>query len=325
MKKFLIIQTAFIGDVILATALIEKLYDYDKNAEIDFLLRKGNETLLENHPKLNKVLVWDKKNDKYKKLFKLITQLRKNKYDFVINLQRFASTGLLTWLSKSKNKIGFDKNPFSFSYNLKINHSVENGMHEVERNLALLVNFGENNNFKPKLYPNEQNYKNISEYITDEFITIAPASVWYTKQFHKSKWIELINKLKDKKIILIGAPSDINLCEEIISKSEHKNIINLAGKLSFLDSAELMKHAKMNYVNDSAPMHLASAVNANITAIYCSTIPAFGFGPLSDNSKVIEIETELDCRPCGLHGKKACPEGHFDCAMKIDVNKMLLK
>lgn len=323
MKKFLIIQTAFIGDVILATPLIEKIHDYYKGAEIDFMLRKGNESLLSNHPKINKVLIWDKKNGKYPNLIKLLKQVRKNEYDLVLNLQRFASTGFLTWLSKGKRKVGFEQNPFSFAYDNKYKVFFNEGKHETERNLTLLADFGDSVYFKPRLYPTEQNYKNISEYINDDFVIIAPASVWYTKQFHKNKWIELINKLTDKKVILIGAPSDSSLCDEIISKAEHKNIINLAGKLSFLDSAEIMKHAKMNYVNDSAPMHLASSVNAPTTAIYCSTIPDFGFGPLSDNSKIIEIETELECRPCGLHGKKTCPEGHFDCSMKININKML--
>jgi heptosyltransferase-2 len=88
----------------------------------------------------------------------------------------------------------------------------------------------------------------------------------------------------------------------------------MAGKLSFLESAALMKHAVMNYVNDSAPLHLASATDAPVTAVFCSTIPAFGFGPLSSNSRVIETIEDLECRPCGLHGYKVCPRGHFKCA-----------
>jgi heptosyltransferase-2 len=75
-----------------------------------------------------------------------------------------------------------------------------------------------------------------------------------------------------------------------------------------------MKYAEMNYVNDSAPMHLASAVNAPVTAYFCSTIPEFGFGPLSENSTVVQTTEKLPCRPCGLHGKRKCPEGHFKCA-----------
>lgn len=76
----------------------------------------------------------------------------------------------------------------------------------------------------------------------------------------------------------------------------------------------------MNYVNDSAPMHLCSAVNAPVTAIYCSTIPEFGFGPLSDNSHILQTKEKLSCRPCGLHGFKSCPEKHFKCAWGIEVN-----
>jgi heptosyltransferase II len=79
----------------------------------------------------------------------------------------------------------------------------------------------------------------------------------------------------------------------------------------------------MNYVNDSAPMHFASAVNAPVAAIYCSTIPAFGFGPLSDKKFNIEIKEPLSCRPCGLHGYKACPLTHFNCAYKIEDDQLL--
>ena len=84
-----------------------------------------------------------------------------------------------------------------------------------------------------------------------------------------------------------------------------------------------MRDAVMNYVNDSAPMHFASAVNAPVTAVYCSTIPEFGFGPLSDESYVVEIAEPLDCRPCGLHGYKACPLGHFNCARNIHDRQLL--
>ena len=79
----------------------------------------------------------------------------------------------------------------------------------------------------------------------------------------------------------------------------------------------------MNYTNDSAPLHFATAMNAPLTAVFCSTVPAFGFGPLRDQARVVEVQERLACRPCGLHGHKACPEGHFACAMKI-TNEQLL-
>jgi len=323
LKKILIIQTAFIGDVILATPLIEKLYDKFPDSKIDFILRKGNEKLFTNHPKLNKVFVWNKKQNKYKNLIKILKQIRSNRYDYVINLQRFATSGFLTFLSKGKIKIGFDKNPFSFSYNIKTKHIIGNGTHETERNLSLIDSITDNTKYLPRLYPEPSNLKKIKKYTTQKYICIAPASVWFTKQYPKHKWIELINALQEYTIYLIGAPSDNDLCNEIISKSTHKNISNLSTELSFLDSAALMKTAEMNYVNDSAPLHIASAVNANVTAVYCSTIPNFGFGPLSDNSLIVEVSTKLTCRPCGLHGKKECPKGHFNCAEKIQLNQLI--
>jgi heptosyltransferase-2 len=106
-----------------------------------------------------------------------------------------------------------------------------------------------------------------------------------------------------------------------MDKCPGRDVRNLAGTLSFLQSAALMEKAAMNYVNDSAPLHLASAMNAPVTAVFCSTVPAFGFGPLSDKSHIVECEN-LYCRPCGLHGKPSCPEGHFRCAMDIDLSKL---
>ena len=107
------------------------------------------------------------------------------------------------------------------------------------------------------------------------------------------------------------------------SNTKHQTVFNLAGKLSLLETAALMQNAEMNFVNDSAPLHIASAMNAKVTAIFCSTIPAFGFTPLSDKSTLVETKAMLDCRPCGLHGYKSCPEGHFKCAYSIEIKDVL--
>jgi len=84
-----------------------------------------------------------------------------------------------------------------------------------------------------------------------------------------------------------------------------------------------MRNAMMNYVNDSAPMHFASAMNAPVTAVYCSTFPEFGFGPLSDIRHIVQIEEPLYCRPCGLHGYAACPQKHFRCALDIRTEQLV--
>jgi heptosyltransferase-2 len=324
MKKFLIIQTAFIGDVILATALLEKLHQYFPNAQIDFLLRKGNESLLNNHPFLNQIIIWDKKQGKLKNLFKILRQIRAEKYDYVINVQRFLAAGILTAFSKAKNKIGFDKNPLSFLFSKKIKHEFKKNWHEVNRNLLLIENLTDNQICRPQLYPSPKDYEEVKKFQNQDYICVAPTSVWFTKQFAFEKWVEFLKKVPTQYVVyLLGAPSDSNFCENLIQKSQNKNIFNLTGKLSLLASAALMEKSTMNYVNDSAPMHLSSSVNAPTCAVYCSTITDFGYFPLSEKSYVIESKEVLTCRPCGLHGKKDCPEKHFKCAFNIDVQEML--
>lgn len=327
MQKILIIQTAFIGDVVLATGILEKLHAFYPAARIDFLLRKGNESLLNEHPFLHEILIWQKKENKYGNLFDLLKKIRITRYDLVVNVQRFAATGLLAAFSGAKMTVGFDKNPFSFLLTKKIKHNLNKSsapVHEIERNNSLVAFLTDNAAAKPRLYPSKIDYVNVEKYKQKPYICIAPASVWFTKQYPKEKWVSFINKLpRSVNIYLLGAPSDSGLCSVIERLANHPGLADLSGKLSFLQSAALQQSAVMNYVNDSAPMHFASSVNAPVTAVYCSTVPAFGYGPLSDKSFIVETTEPLSCRPCGLHGYKACPLQHFKCALTITDEQLL--
>lgn len=323
MKRFLVIQTAFLGDVILATPVISELKRLFPDALIDVLVRKGNEGLLSNNPFISSVYVFDKKQGKLKQMFQIISTLRKNQYDELINLQRFGSSGFISMCLKSNVKTGFKKNPFSFAYTHKIDHKIGNGQHEIERNLSCIKHLGANTFAKPSLFPSNADKEFVKQYKNREYLVFAPASVWFTKQLPKEKWVELGKRLSDAyQIYLIGAPTDFELCQEIRSTIGSENVINLAGKLNLLQSASLIKDAKRSFVNDSGPLHLASAMNASVTAFFCSTTPDFGFGPVSDDSKVVQYTEKLDCKPCGLHGFKACPKGHFKCG-NIDVNFLI--
>ncbi len=327
-EKYLVIQTAFIGDVVLATGIAEKIHQYYPDAQIDFLVRKGNEGLLSNHPFI-RTIVWDKKESKYANLLALHRMNRKQQYKKVINLQRFGSTGFLTAFSKAGETVGFTKNPFHIFFSRKVKHVFSTGkeqvIHEIERNHALIKHFTDDVPAKPKLYPSRGDVEAIKKYTLTPFICIAPSSVWFTKQYPKEKWISFIRAMQQSyRVYLLGGPSDHELCESIKKTCTGKNIVNLCGKLNFLQSAALMQHALMNYVNDSAPMHFASAMDAPVTAVYCSTIPAFGYGPLSTKSFVVETKLPLSCKPCGIHGRKQCPLRHFKCAHTIDDEQLLL-
>lgn len=376
MKQFLLIQTAFLGDAVLATSILEKLHAHYPDAAIDLVVRKGNEGLFTGHPFLRTVHVWDKRQGKRRTLFRLIRTLRQQRYDHVINAQRFLATGLMTVLSGGRETIGYDKNPLSFLFSRKVKHQIPEPkalrgkpvksdaaiIHEVDRLNDLIAHLTNTERPYPRLYPSEADRRQVQALLAPlpvhsaspegdaeetegdaekttapqgpeaeallehggqaPYITIAPASVWFTKQWPAEKWIALIQALPARqRIFLIGAPGDIPLCVRITREAGRGEV--LAGKLSLLGTAALMQGAAMNYVNDSAPLHIASAMHAPVTALFCSTVPAFGFGPLHANGRIMERSAPLYCRPCGLHGYTACPEGHFKCALEIEVRQCI--
>ena len=332
----LLIQTAFIGDVILMTALLEYLRQTAPATPVDVLVRRGNEDLLAGHPHVRQVLIWDKKHRKYAALWQLLGQIRAAKYGRVVTLQRFASTGFLTAFSGAPERVGFAKNPFSRFFTRRVAHVIGDGTHEVARNLRLLneeLGMPENSSFfiphssftTPRLYPSAADEATAASYATaGPYICLAPTSVWFTKQYPEAKWLELLAALPaGLRVYLLGGPPDVAACVRLAAASGRANVTNIAGKIGLLASAALMRGAVMNYVNDSAPMHLCSAVDAPVTAVFCSTVPAFGFGPLSSVSLVVETREPLACRPCGLHGHGTCPLGHFRCAYGIEVGQLL--
>lgn len=323
--SFLIIQTASLGDVILSTPTVEKIHLFFPDSRIDFLTKKGNEGLFAGHPYINELLLWNKKDHKYSNLLKLLKLIRSKRYDYVINLQRHCSTGLLTAMSRAKYTIGFDKNPLHVFFTKSIKHQIgEANIHEVHRNLSLIEELTDSSFQRPVLRPSATDYHAIDRYSADIYYCLAPCSLWNTKQMPDSLWIELIQAIPSNAVVyLLGSKSDFEVCESIASRCKKQNIKNLAGQLSLLESAALMSHAKMNFTNDSSPMHLASAMNAPVTAIFCSTTIEFGFGPLSDDSAVVETEEPLPCRPCGIHGHKRCPKGHYLCGYNIKTQKLI--
>lgn len=324
-SNILVIQTAFIGDAILASSLLEKLHSRFPEAAISILVRKGNEGVYKEHPFLKEVMVWDKTRKKTANLFRTLFAIRKRKFDCVINCHRYASSGFLTGFSGARHKAGYKQTPFAYLFDTTVKHVIGNRSHETERYNQLIEDFTDREVFKPRLYPTLSDERKVAMYKTGNYVCMAPASVWFTKQLSPEKWVELCNLTKpETTIYLLGAAGDKDLCLSIKAQSTHSQIHVLAGELNLLQSCALMKDAKMNYVNDSAPLHLASSVNAPVTAFFCSTVPQFGFGPLSDSSTIVQVDN-LECKPCGLHGYKACPLTHFKCSEDINIQSAPLR
>ena len=225
MQKILVVQTAFIGDVVLATALLETLHEQYPQASIDLVVRQGNESLFNEHPFISELIVWNKKENKYLNWLQVLQKIRAKKYDLLINLQRFAATGLWTVLSKATRTIGFDKNPFSFLFTHSVKHDVsENGVHEINRNHKLTASLGALKLCKPKLYPTKSDFEKVKIFQTEKYITIAPASVWFTKQFPLSAWLSFIQALPFEGVVyILGGPGDKSIGDSIVDEVSKLN------------------------------------------------------------------------------------------------------
>ena len=321
-RKVLFIQTAFIGDAILASALWETWHAVHPDDTIHICVRKGNEALFHGHPFLAGVHVWDKKGgvlNRYQSLNGLARVLRAERFDAVFTPHRHTSSGWLAWRSAAPIRVAFDVHPLRRIFTHLVPHGFEEGVHEIERNQRLVE--GWTNVEAPAVAAV------VSEAAGPDWSAVAvlaPASRVGDEQWPVERWIELCDALAKEmpELRLVGGPADAALLEQIATKTEHPNAVVQANQ-GLLESAALMAQAAWVLTNDSGPLHLASAVNAPTVAVYCSTVPAFGFGPLSDRSRVVESAESLPCRPCGVHGKTSCPLGHFACGESITVEQVL--
>lgn len=329
--KILIIQTAFLGDVILSLPLVQVLKKSFPESVIDFMCIPATAELVEGNPYINRAIIFDKHNSGkgVSGFKKIVSRVRGNKYDVVISVQRYTRSSLIAKLSGAPKRISYENSSMNYFYTDKVQYR---NVHETSRVLDLLKPLGieQNENVIPELFPTDDDKKEIDKIFKglgikdrNEIICIAPGSVWFTKRFPEEKFIELLN-LMDKdncKVALIGGKGDKNLCERIISKTTQNEVYNFAGKLSVLQSAELIKRSSLLVTNDSAPLHLANAVGTKVIAIFGSTVKDFGFYPIGKNDRVFEI-IDLKCRPCSNHGRKSCPIHTFDCMNNIPVSEI---
>lgn len=308
--KVLVIQTSFPGDVILASALPESIIRAFPEAEIHFLLRRGNESLFNGHPYLKKVWIWDKKK-KWSSALGLIKAIRRERFDLIVNVQRFFMTGLITALSAAPDRRGFDKNPLSFLYTKKVPHVFREGLHETQRNQQLIEDICGREASAPRLYPPDIQVSG------KKYVVLAPASVWFTKQWPLEYWSMLASGLDTElDVVLMGGPADMELCSRIEAEVQ-RPVINACGKYTLLQSAGILKRAAAVVCNDSAPAHLATAVDTPTLQIYCSTDTRFGFQACATWHIIIQTPEALSCRPCSSHGRSECPLQHFRCGKSI--------
>lgn len=309
-RRLLVIQTAFIGDVILALPVLQSLRTWYPAAELVFLVRRGNEGLLANHPAVDRILTWDKDRNKQRNLLRLAGELHRTAFDGVINLHRYFSTGLLVLASWAPVRAGFSAHPmapliYTHARPHRLSAPGETPIwHEVDRNRSLLGDGPPPATRRPRLFPSDADEARVDALPEPSpRIVLAPASVWPAKQWPPNRWQELIAACRKMgPLALAGGPEDRALCAELAENQA--GVHNYAGELHLLQTAALMARAAVVVTNDSAPQHLASAVNAPTVSLFTATHPRFGFGPLAERSRVVEPPPAADERPPQLHAFK---------------------
>jgi len=328
-KRILIIQTAFIGDVILSTPLIKVLRETFPDAFISFLLIPETENVLENNPLLDEVLVYDKRKKKgLGNFLQMVTRVKQGKFDLAVIPHRSMRSAILSYLSGIPERVGFDKASGSFLFTRKV--AYEANLHEVERNLSLLSDFAPRpKHTSPELFPSSEDLSHARKLLSDSGISegermvgIAPGSVWATKRWLPERFAEvadLLLKQAGVKVVLLGSREDRALCERIADLMAGRPAI-VAGRTSVLQSAAIVSLCRVLLSNDSAPVHMSSAMKIPVVAVFGSTIPEFGFAPYGVDQVI--VQKELGCRPCGIPGKRKCPEKHLRCMQDIGTKEV---
>ena len=320
-RKVLFIQTAFLGDVVLATAAWEAWHAAHPLDVVDVLVRRPMDTLFDGHPWLNRVLAWDKRpRVKGKDWRRLVKEVRRTNYDVVVNLHRHASSGVLTALSMAPVRAGYANNPLAWRYTHRHPHLWGQGTHEVDRHVALIAPWTGGQTAEPALHPLPQHEAEAERAGARGATLVMPGSQWATKAWPEGQFDKLMAEIEGP-VVLLGAPSERPLCARLAEGKPH--VSNAAGDLSLLGLAAAIRLAKAVVVNDSAPLHMASAMGTPTVALFTSTVPRFGFGPRTQPHAVVETASELSCRPCGMHGRRRCPEGHFRCGWELSVAQVL--
>ena len=289
--KILVIHTAFIGDIVLSTPLIQRLKDMYPDSEIDYLTLPGNKVIISNNPNLNEILTYDKKGaDRgIKGFLRILKILKGRKYDYAVIPHRFIRSIALARLAKIPKIVGFDVSTGSWLLKERIHSDMKK--HEVERLLDLV---GYNGSKIPvRIYPSEEDFKKIKEILEkkdyDKLIVIAPGSQRPEKIWPIEKYRELISRLSNEGrnlIVITGGKAEKSLPLDFEGK---ENVTDLRGEVSLLEFSALLSEADVIVSNDSSPVHIGSGFDKPfIIGIFGPGKRCLGFFPWSDRSVVIE-------------------------------------
>ena len=326
---YVVLQTSFLGDMILTTPLIARLA---QRGAVDVVATPASAALLANHPAVRQVLVFDKRGADagMAGLWRMAARLRECNAHVAYIAQGSLRTAALARLAGIPERVGFATSPGRVLYTSRVPFRRE--LHHAQRlwQLGSAIDDATAPTVRPSLFPGVVDIAQVDALLQangvaagELLIALAPGSVWATKRWPSFDALaaRLANDdmFSSHRLVVVGAASDGPLAAALIHALRTQGVtsaIDATGRLSLLGSAALLSRAKMLVTNDSAPLHLASAMNTPTVALFGPTVPTFGFGPLAERHVIVE-QRELPCRPCHAHGPQQCPLGHWKCMREI--------
>lgn len=323
----LVVQTSFLGDMVLTTPLLEELA---RRGPVDVVATPANSTLLANHPAVRTVYVYDKRasDSGVAGMMRLAAKLRRASYSAAYLAQGSVRSAALTFLAGVSTRVGFDSSAGRQLYTRRVHYRA--GRHHAERLWSLATPAGAEpspGQLRPTLFPGPADVAAAESLLASSegegrpIVALAPGSAWTTKRW--PFFPELARELAPwARLIVVGGKDDTELAAAIsAATAAHPRALpplDATGRLSLLASAVLLARVGALVTNDSLPLHLASATDTPTVALFGPTVPALGFGPLARGS-VAMGRTELDCPHCDRHGPTRCPVDHWRSMRDLDA------
>lgn len=329
-RKILLIQTAFLGDVVLATALQRRLAEAFEEAEIHWLVRPDAEAIVAPLVPPGRVLVYAKRADGrgLRGFFRMADALAERQFDAALAVQRSFRTAALLWQAGIPLRVGFAGAGGSFFYNRRVPYR---GSHARDRMVGLAAGLGVSAADPPAPYLRvaaeaeevvNQRLAAAGVLPEERLLVIAPGSAWQTKQWPARHFgsvaADLLARGFDRAVVVGGRGDDV-LAAEVVRAAgvDMSRILDWTGQTTPAELIATISRGALCLANDSAPGHIAGAVDTPLVAIFGPTTPEMGFVPLG-RAVAIAGREDLACRPCSRHGSMRCPLGTHACMEDLD-------
>jgi len=301
-KKILIIKPSSMGDIVHGLAVLDALHRCYPKAELHWLVAKGFEGLLEGHPMLKKLWVIHK--DKWKKISRIQTtvaelrtlfrNLRKERFDLVIDLQGLFRSGLIAKATGAPTRIGFKEareGSASF-YTLKVEGGED--IHAVDRYLKIPAFLGcEVDQVRFPFPPSSLSPASLAFPVPNEYAVMVPGARKPVNRWSAKRFGELASRLPLRTLVL-GSRGDRMIAEDVVRASKGK-AESIAGKTDLEGLVQIIKGARFMVSNDTGPMHIAAAFGIPVFALFGPANP-LRTGPYGKGHTI--IRKHIACSPC---------------------------